>query len=128
MPNDRETCRSAGVFHCVRPAHAMARPTMRTILVYYLEQTSVQSLAVVIPYVGYVIAWFARSLALIEWTFYGMVVTVAAILVASVRHRVAGNREKARLSLNVFCIMFLLTFVTVLVLSPLSFRTDLSSP
>jgi hypothetical protein len=95
---------------------------MKKLLMFYSDDVRVQVLAVAIPYVGYVIGWFARSLELVGWSFYVMCVTVAAILAAAVRHRLVKNGKKARSSLDAFCITFLLVFLTVLILSPLSFR------
>ncbi len=95
---------------------------MKRILLFYYEHVRAQVLAAAVLYVGYVIAWFARSEALLEWSLYGILVTEVGILAAAVGHRFAKNRTKARSSLDAFCITFLLAFFTVLILSPMSFR------
>jgi hypothetical protein len=97
---------------------------MTRVLLFYYEHVRAQVLAVAVPYVGYVVAWFARSEALAEWTLYGILVTEVGILAAAVGHRFAKDRTKARSSLDAFCITFLLAFFTVLTLSPLSFRRE----
>jgi prolipoprotein diacylglyceryltransferase len=98
---------------------------MKKILAFYSEHVWIQVLAAAIPYTAYVIAWFAGSLPFLVLSFYGICITVTAILAVAIGHRIAKNGKKARLSLDAFCILFLLAFFTVLILSPLSFRREL---
>ena len=95
---------------------------MSKALSFYSEHVQVQVVAVIVPYLGYVVAWFARSLVLAEWALYGICIALAAVLTTAVGHRIAKKSKRARSSLDAFCVMFLLAFLTVLILSPLSFR------
>jgi hypothetical protein len=104
------------------PVADLRKPSMKNILASYFEHVPIQVIVPGIPYVSYIIAWFARSLLFVELSFYGICITVMAILAVAIRHRIAKNKKQARLSLDAFCIAFVLAFFTVLLLSPMSFR------
>jgi hypothetical protein len=97
-------------------------PTMKKLWIYYCNHALIEVLVAFVPYTVYVIAWFEQCFLIAGLSFYGIWVALTAILAASVKHRLAKDSKTARLSLDVFCVMFLLAFFTILVLSPLSFR------
>ena len=115
---------------------------MRRILEAYFDHRRVQIAAVVLPYLGYTVTviWrfrldegdYANIVRLADVAglmFFGILIALAGILVAAVRHRRAGERKRARSSLDLFCVLFCLALFSILLLmNPMGFRCQSDGP